>query len=526
MAAAVAATLALACWWLHGSVIAPATRPALASAPAQPPAAVSAATPPVLRFEPFTQTQVEQFLSQARKVEAINDPLQRCLAYPDPPGSHWNADAVKAYCHYRYLPGISFDEARHLIEHDHAAELDRQLADALHRQLTDPAAQGMLDHIYQNAFDDGSFDIRPTLDAWKRQSPNSAFAYAASGMAYARMAAAARGENYISNTPSDAILSMDRLAQEADTDLRHAIALDPRLTPVYAAMMNIGRMTLGRDYALQARDAGLKIAPADFLLYGAANAMAEPKWGGAPGELEALRRLELSHAAQNPLLHLNATDTRLSEFNFYSCRCDTPPELARMMHTLQDVAGFDALNSAGQSADTAQQHGLAAVYYAEVIRFANRPNDRLSRAFALVPLGYPSWAHDEISAVASQLPGKGAVYRGLGYADMELEENTRAASELEQAVRLDPTDTWSWESLGLIYGGTGQWDKAWDVADQLIRMEPDAPDGWQLRAQVQMEQPRAGLADTEQAFAERFGNRPDQQATLNHMRNALAHLKH
>ena len=115
---------------------------------------------------------------------------------------------------------------------------------------------------------------------------------------------------------------------------------------------------------------------------------------------------------------------------------------------------------------------------------------------------------------------------GTRYADMELEENTRAASELEQAVRLDPTDTWSWESLGLIYGGTGQWDKAWDVADQLIRMEPDAPDGWQLRAQVQMEQPRAGLADTEQAFAERFGNRPDQQATLNHMRNALAHLKH
>jgi tetratricopeptide (TPR) repeat protein len=196
------------------------------------------------------------------------------------------------------------------------------------------------------------------------------------------------------------------------------------------------------------------------------------------------------------------------------------------MHTLRDVSSAAALGGAGNRADSAQQHGLAAVYYSEAIRFADLPEFRLSRAFDLVTVGYPAWAHDELTAIAPVLPGRGDVYRGLGYADLELEKNTLATGELEQAVRIDNTDTWSWESLGTLYAQARQWDKAWDAADQLIRLEPDAPDGWRLRAQVQMEQPRDGLAATEQAFAKRFGNRADEQAALKHMRDALAHLKH
>lgn len=298
------------------------------------------------------------------------------------------------------------------------------------------------------------------------------------------------------------------------------------MTPAYAAMMDIGRMTLGRQYALQARDAGLKVAPDNFFLYSAASLMAEPKWGGEADELETLRHRELEHAAKNPLLYLAATVVKLREFDFFSCDCDTPQEQAQVMQTLQDVSSAAALGGAGNRAESAKQPGLAAVYYTEALRFADVPEFRLSRAFDLVKVGYPAWAHDELTAVAPALPGRGDVYRGMGYADLELEKDTRAIGELEQAVRIEDTDTWSWESLGTLYARARQWDKAWSVADQLVRLEPDAPDGWRLRAQVQMEQPRAGLADTEQVFAKRFGNRPDEQATLKQMRDALAHAKH
>ena len=516
--------LGSATFWLLAAMALQSPHASPVTTPSHPASATT--TQATFAFQPYASWQVNEFLMKAKEVEAIKDPLQRCLAYPDPPDSHWNADAVKAYCRYRNLPVMSFDEVRHLIESGHAAELDRRLADALHKQFTDPASQGLLDHIYQNVFDNGSFDIRPLLDAWKRQSPDSAFAYAASGMAYADMATAARGSDYIRNTPEDAILSMDRLASEADIDLRHAIALEPRMTPAYAAMMDIGRMTLGRQYALQARDAGLKVAPDNFFLYSAASLMAEPKWGGEADELETLRHRELEHAAQNPLLYLAATVVKLREFDFFSCDCDTPQEQAQVMQTLQDVSSAAALGGAGNRAESAKQPGLAAVYYTEALRFADVPEFRLSRAFDLVKVGYPAWAHDELTAVAPALPGRGDVYRGMGYADLELEKDTRAIGELEQAVRIEDTDTWSWESLGTLYARARQWDKAWSVADQLVRLEPDAPDGWRLRAQVQMEQPRAGLADTERAFAKRFGNRPDEQATLKQMRDALAHAKH
>ena len=501
-----------------------ASREALAAkaeAPATSPAAGAAESARALRFEPFSPVEVDQFLAKAREAEALKDPLQRCLAYPDPPRSHWNADAIKAYCQYHHLAIIDLAQLHALIENGHSAELDRRLGKALQAQLTRPESQGLVDHIYQNVFGNGSMELRYLLDAWKRDSPRSAFAYAASGMAYAAMASEARGTDYIRNTPPDAILAMDRLTEEADADLRRALALDPRLTPTYATMMKIGRMALGRRYALDARAAGFKVAPANFYLYGEASALAEPKWGGSMAELQALRKQALLHARQNPLLYLVATETSLSEFDFYSCRCATPPELARVMDVLARPASYMTLASAGDSADFAQERGIAAVYYSEAIRFGARPNDRLSRAFELVPLGYPSWAHDEITAVAPALPNRAAVYRGLAYADLQLEENTRAMGELEQAVRLDNTDAWAWDSLGALYADKAQWDKAWDAADQLIRLQPDDPDGWRLRAQVQIEQPRAGLADTVQAFTTRFGGRKDQRDALEHMREAL-----
>ncbi|HXE67203.1 MAG TPA: hypothetical protein VN630_09185, partial [Rhodanobacteraceae bacterium] len=49
----------------------------------------------------FTREQTYPFLDAAKRAERITDPLQRCLAYPDPPGSHWNHDVVAAYCTYR-----------------------------------------------------------------------------------------------------------------------------------------------------------------------------------------------------------------------------------------------------------------------------------------------------------------------------------------------------------------------------------------------------------------------------------------
>jgi len=530
-AVAVVLVFAVADWgvlWHLGAHDASAPGTAQASGPTALAAglATAASTARPLKFEPFSPVEVDRFLAKAREAEKLTDPLQRCLAYPDPPRSHWKPEAVKAYCRYLNLPTLSFAQARELIEKGKAAELDRRLGEALQAQLSDSASQGLLDSIYLRAFDNGSFDIRPTLDAWKRASPDSAYAYAASGVAYTAMARKARGGDYIRNTPAENIQAMDRLVQQADADLRRALQLDPRLTPAYAAMMDIGRMALGHRYALDARAAAVRAAPADYHVYSAAAVVAQPKWGGSPDELQALAGEVLQHAKQNPLLYLTAADIHLSTFDFSGCNCTTPPELARTMEAMNDLPSYRMLVSAGDSAEMAEQHGLAAVYYSEAVRLGWLPEDRLSRAFHLVTLGYPSWGREEFTALAPVVPGRASVYRGLGYADIQLEEDARAMGELEQAVRLDYTDTWSWDELGTLYANHRKWDLAWEAADQIIRQQPDNPEGWRLRAYIQSEQPRAGLADTVHAFASRFGDRADQQESLKHMREALARAAH
>jgi hypothetical protein len=54
----------------------------------------------------FSEQETKTFLAAVERAENIADPVQRCLAYPDPPGSHWSANAVHAYCQYRYQPII------------------------------------------------------------------------------------------------------------------------------------------------------------------------------------------------------------------------------------------------------------------------------------------------------------------------------------------------------------------------------------------------------------------------------------
>src|SRR6185312_11894887 len=87
---------------------------------------------PLPKGRAFTRVETNTFLDVAERAEKIADPLQRCLAYPDPPGSHWDHAAVVAYCKYRYQPMISFEQVEQMVQSGRARELDRMFAAVLH----------------------------------------------------------------------------------------------------------------------------------------------------------------------------------------------------------------------------------------------------------------------------------------------------------------------------------------------------------------------------------------------------------
>jgi tetratricopeptide (TPR) repeat protein len=470
----------------------------------------------------FTNAEVYAFLAAAKQAEAIKDPLQRCLAYPNPPGSHWTPVAVNAYCQYRMQPLMSFDELQALIQNGQTAEADRRFAQMLAAQSTQPNARGRLDRTFDQDFD-GSFEVREVLDAWKRGSPKSAFAYAASGFAYEKMAHKARGSGYMQDTPLSNVESMDRLLQRADADLRQAIALDPRITPAYTAMIDAGALSLGRPYAMDAARRGLTVDPANFSIYSALLWFAQPKWGGSLRAMNDITARAQTHRSENPLMVL-----QLSKAPAYdkvdSCDCHSVQELATYPAIYDQVSTAQEMLYAASAAESSHHEELSVVYFSEALRFdPDLPDARLHRIDNLNNFDESQWAVDEANRLVNASPQDEEPIKARAYSYESLGDYKHAEQDMRTALSIDPGDEGALTELLNIYvDWTHEWDKAWDADNRLIQVSPGKPYGWVMRAEIQKQQPRAGLQDTVDYFATHFDVDPRDHKMLLDMRAALA----
>ncbi len=469
----------------------------------------------------FTRDQGYAFIAAMKKAETIADPLQRCLAYPDPPDSHWTRDTVVAYCHYRQPPRLSFDQAQSLIQQGKSAELDRRLAAALQAQQADPAS-GQLDRIYEEAFKNGSFDIRPTLDAWKRDSPDSAFAYAASGLAYVEMAADARGGQSISNTADDALTAMNNLLRQADSDLRHAIALNPKLAPAYTGLMNAGAMSYGQSYVDAAFEDALIAVPDDFEIYNMAMWTREPKWGGSIRAMDQLAADAQRRVKRNPMLRIMLTLRPL--YQVWNCHCTHAAEMAASPPAADELILSSDLLYLGKRAADYRNQTMALIYESEALRFTpDNQKARVNRADAMVDYDEAAWAASDMSQLLARSPKSREALYARAHAYDWLGDYARAENDLRALMAMDPRDMRPLAQLGgMLVNEAHDWDKGWTVATQLIHEQPQSPYGWILRATIQQQQPRAGLDATADYLDTHFGKNPQMAKVLVRMRAAVA----
>jgi tetratricopeptide (TPR) repeat protein len=470
----------------------------------------------------YSVDDTRAFLVKVKAAEAISNPMQRCLTYPDPPNSHWSYPAVVAYCRYHMQRVISFADVQKLIQTGHAADLDYQLEQDLQAQINKPAAPGVLDRTYFNDFDNDSFDVRSTLDAWKRASPSSAFAYAASGMAYVAMAANARGAAYIRDTPQSNIDAMDRLLAQADTDLQRAVALNPKVTPAYASMINAGSMSLGDDYTINAAKRGLAAAPDNYSIYGMLSSAVEPKWGGSLEAMDHVAAQAQVYVKRNPLLTIMLSAE--PAYRYDVCNCESSANWSAFPVVFDNVSSTTLLSNAGFAASENGHPELAVIYLSEVMRF--QPGSwgaRRRRDFELPALGESGMAMEDANRLIADNPQIAANYRLRGDIYMSLMDYPLAEKDLERALAMAPDNIEVLSSLGNLYTNlTHEWDKAWDIADRIIGKYPGSPGGWAMRATIVENQPRADLSATYQYFVDHFGDDPTMQWHISRMRELLA----
>jgi tetratricopeptide (TPR) repeat protein len=273
-------------------------------------------------------------------------------------------------------------------------------------------------------------------------------------------------------------------------------------------------------YALNAAKRGLAVDPANYTIYARLVWMVQPKWGGS---IQAMRRVIAGaqrHAKENPLLRLLLSERLGGEAYVEDCNCSPLTEMKLYKQVYAEAAPVNMLMSGGWAAKHGNSPTLSVIYRSELLRFdPGKIDHREGRAFDLSSLGQLDWALAEGNALVALAPRDESAFDARGVAYEATGNLDRAKEDYERALRLNPDDTWTLMELGHIYvHSTHEWDKGWAIANRLMQISPDNPEGWLLRASIQKDQPRDGLNQTISDFVAKFGGDPSKQMFVERMR--------
>jgi tetratricopeptide (TPR) repeat protein len=462
------------------------------------------------------------FMADGSKADAISDPLQRCLSYPDFPGSQWSSDTTHAYCELRNRHTLKLAEIEALLKQGKADELDRIFKSYLDTQQRDPTQPGMLDSaFYAAGFDDANNDTRRIIDLWKQQSPNSPFALAASGEQYVAAAHEARGAGWARDLSDQQVNGMNQQLELAHEDLEKAATLLPSVTPVYTAMIDASGLSSDDGYMDQAAALGLKADPSNFSIRAEMMAMSQPKWGGEFGGEEEQKSEDEALIKRNPLLRMVAQEPAVYRA---TCDCgDSSNDINRLL-TAAAYKNVDYVHLK-MLADEAYDKNprMAIELYSEVLRFNPSEVESLQyRSQLMLRMGDKRGAVETIADAAQRFPEDNALVTQLGNIYAQAGDAKQAETTLLAVLRRDPDNYEAMGTLGDLYNHAGhQPQKAEALADALISKYPDKAGGYIVRSCNQMDHNLPGVYETIHYFIDHFGDDPQWQTQTAEMRAYL-----
>lgn len=465
----------------------------------------------------------ETFMAAVHRADGIADPLQRCLSYPDLPGSHWNAETTAAYCRLINRESVQLSAIDALLQQGRAVDVDRLFQGYLDTQLHDPSQPGVFDEAMSKAgFDDAKPATRKIIDRWKQLAPDSAFALAASGMQYLDAAGNARGTGWASELSDTQEMDMHQLLVLARQDLDRAVVLNPAMTIAYTSMVFAGALESDDAYMYQAAKRGLAVDPANFRLRVQMMNQAQPKWGSAfGGESEQLDEVK-PLIPRNPLLRMVAN----APLAYRLTSADVDHRFDMAWQVRRAAAGSLTHFRLTDLADEAYNKGafrLAAELYSEVLRFAPTDMDALTwRDYSMRKFGDANDSIASIAQAAQRFPDDNAIGAQLGRVYMYTGHVKEAESAFQAVLKRDRSNLDAMGGLGDLYNHAGhQPDKAEAIADTLIRLYPDNAAGYIIRSCNQMDHNLPGRYETIHYFIDHFGDRPEYKEQTAEMRTYL-----
>jgi Domain of unknown function (DUF4034) len=248
------------------------------------------------------ESTLQAYLVASRKADLEIDPLQRCLKFPNLPGTDWSKAHVQAHCnnHYKYLPEL--EKAKTLLKTEDYAALDALLNAAYARHNQKHAHDESVHHLLnQMSVQNG---IGTNLLNWLRTRPNSVHAHALQSILHLDAADKARGERLARETTPLQFEKMQAFLVDAEISANKALSLSSDYAPAWDGLIRISK--LGSDEAL-ARRLEDHVYQKDELCAENARLMMnalEPRWGGSYEEMTRYAEELKRKAERNPLLRI------------------------------------------------------------------------------------------------------------------------------------------------------------------------------------------------------------------------------
>ncbi|HET8553881.1 MAG TPA: DUF4034 domain-containing protein [Rhodanobacteraceae bacterium] len=485
--------------------------------------------------------RMRAFFVAARKADRIQDPLQRCLAYPDFPGNHWPKDLARFYCRYLFGPHITMADIRDAVRTGHYRALDSRYAADLAKHFSITHFEEVIHSDFSAIHNIGSAqrlrELNRLTQVWLKADPHSAYALAVRAEYMRTMAWKIRGGNWNIAEPAgaevaaleDAYVAIDftlllqgirppllsiysdfrsliRMATQARQPRtafdyanagikldRRALEIEPKLLPAYVTIVNLGRMTGQVQVAKWAFNAGSGVDPACKVLTGAVMVNRSPRWGGSHRAMVKLKKQLEAEAVRRPFL----------ERTIIMPRVDKADELR--MHEAYDKA-YATIQPALLRTPDAHSFQLAArilagvkpskplkqfEYLLEASRF-NPAGDAwvsYTRALFMLKLAKdPQWALPSMKIAVRAEPNdpKGHFFLGLAYLD--LDAYAKAKKEFTFVAGIDNSLKYpAIMNLAIIAMERGYPAKAQSYLDEFLDKHPDDVHGWDLRGMAFMQ---------------------------------------
>jgi hypothetical protein len=233
--------------------------------------------------------ELHAFFLAAKVADAIADPLQRCLTFPDVPGNHWPKGLAAWYCEKTYGPRITLVRVTDLINRSAWAELNALFRADLKRHFdADHPSEAI--HADLDIFWGSDADQERLSKKWLDNDPTSPFANAARATYLSAAGIKARGGAYRSETPDENFRKMEVLTSQAIKVFEKSLVLEPKLSPAHADLVMLGGYGATKETVRRAYEHGMRIAPHCTELTENYMHQLEPKWGGSMEQMDAYAR--------------------------------------------------------------------------------------------------------------------------------------------------------------------------------------------------------------------------------------------